>query len=404
MDSEELAELQQLAVTDFSQALEVGPHEASAVLQSYLQELHNAHESVLLQLASAFKQHAGTALLGGGAALPQLIELQQHVLRLVAPSQPAVQCVTSAWQDAALAVLYGQDDDSATAAVDRLAGCRKQLASLFEHADLRLLPPPASHLQCRSMLACLLHLLLNPDLAGNVPAGAVETLRQLAAPPWFGRDLLHARQQQAAAFEAFAAVVQLSAGRHGMSTSQHRAALDFLLLFRPALPAVADFWWAHFAALLHSLVELALQGGTAVLRRPSLQGLVRSLCCLETAHMVLQLVLAHPAYQPDAEEAAAEEAALHRRKKAAAGAGGAATRGLNMAAALLSHDVPAFLAGCCELLCPEAQCALQARVQVLAGEALPWHAGRPTGTPMTLGPHIRRPRRHPCSFLLLPLV
>lgn len=370
MDSGELAEVQQLAVTDFHQALEVGPSEASAVLQTYLHELQNAQQSVLLQLASAFKQHAGSALLVGPAALPQLIKLHAHVLEVVEPSQSAVQCLKSAWQDAAAAMLYGQDGDDATAALDRLTICREQLASLFDLADLWLLPPPASHQQCRSMLACLLHLLLHPDLAAGLPAGAVQTLKQLAAPAWLGRDPVHARQQQAAAFEAFAAVLQRTASRQHTCALQHRAALDFLLLFRTTLPPVADLWWAHLAALLHGVAELAARGGTAVLRRPGLQALVRSLCCQETAHMVVPLVLAHPAYRPDGEETGADGDAQRRRSRAAAGGQGPTQRGLDMAAALLSHDVPAFLTGCCELLSPQAQCALPTRVQALAGEQL----------------------------------
>lgn len=216
-----------------------------------------------------------------------------------------------------------------------------------------------------------------------------------------------------AAFEAFAAVMQHpsvrqhggSGGRHGggrqhppaaggqadagqSSASTQEEALRFLQLFRAPLPAITDLWWAHFAALLHSLVAAAQAGGPLVLRRPALQPLLHSLCCDGTAHMVVQLLLAHPSYTGSG--GSADEPAAHaapaggrgRKRGGAAGraggregggrAGGSRKDGspreaLAMAAALLAHDVPAFLSGCCELLRPEANCPLTVRVEAIAG-------------------------------------
>lgn len=216
-----------------------------------------------------------------------------------------------------------------------------------------------------------------------------------------------------AAFEAFAAVMQHpsvrqhggSSGRHGggrqhppaaggqagagqSSASTQEEALRFLQLFRAPLPAVTDLWWAHFAALLHSLVAAAQAGGSLVLRRTALQPLLHSLCCNETAHMVVQLLLAHPSYSGSSgstDEPAAPAAPAGGRGRKRGGAAGRAggregggkaggsrkdgspREALAMAAALLAHDVPAFLSGCCELLRPEANCPLTVRVEAIAG-------------------------------------
>ncbi len=215
-----------------------------------------------------------------------------------------------------------------------------------------------------------------------------------------------------AAFQAFTAVMQhpsvrqlgssTGSSRHGGAQQQAgggpegastQVALRFLQLFQAPLPAVTDLWWAHFAALLHSLVAAAQGGGPLVLRRPALQPLLRSLCCGETAHMVVQLVLAHPSYSGSSGDGGNEPAVPaaptggHGRKRGGtAGKGGGREGGskgrgkggggkkdgspreaLSMAAALLAHDVPAFLSGCCELLRPEANCALPVRVEALAG-------------------------------------
>lgn len=227
----------------------------------------------------------------------------------------------------------------------------------------------------------------------------------------YGSDPLHAKQQMAAAFEAFAAVMQhpsvrqrgSSSSRHG-TAQQHppgargqqegastREALRFLQLFRAPLPAVTDLWWAHFAAVLHSLVAAAQAGGPLVLRRPALQPLLHSLCCGETAHMVVQLLMAHPSYSGGSDGSdepavpAAPTAGRGRKRGGAAGkdagrdvaskgskGGGSKKDGspreaLAMAAPLLAHDVPAFLAGCAELLRPEANRCLPVRVEALAG-------------------------------------
>ena len=202
----------------------------------------------------------------------------------------------------------------------------------------------------------------------------------------------------AAAFEAFAAVMQHpsmwqrggggasaqhppAAGGDGVSTQQ---ALRFLQLFRAPLPAVADLWWAHFAGLLHSVVAVAKAGGPLALRRPVLQPLLRSLCCGETAHMVVQLLLAHPSVSGSGGSSSGDTAVPSGApgwKRAGRGGGregsgkaagggkkeGSPREALGMAAALLAHDVPAFLSGCCELLRPEANCPLNVRVEAIAG-------------------------------------
>lgn len=233
----------------------------------------------------------------------------------------------------------------------------------------------------------------------------------MLAPAWLGQDLRHTQYQQDIAFEAFAAVLQSCAVRQRLdalpppaAAEAYAAGLRFLLLFRPPTAAGTDLWWAHFAALLHALVALARPGGGG-LQQPAVKHLIRCLCGGETAHMVVQLVLAHPAFQaPEGSSTAGaggggrERAgepgrrggrapAGRRRKQAAGGAdggeeggGGGGTAGaaarvreaLAVAAGLLAHDVPAFLAGCCELLRPEANAALQARVEALAGKALGW--------------------------------
>lgn len=230
----------------------------------------------------------------------------------------------------------------------------------------------------------------------------------MLAPPWLGRDLWHAQYQQGAAFEAFAAVLQSPAVRQRLdvlppaaAAEAHAAALRFLLLFRPPTAAATDLWWAHFAALLHAVVTTA-RASRGGLQQPAVKHLVQSMCSGETAHMAVQLVLAHPAFQPressgtagaggggragwrEPSGTSARGRTGGRRKQAAGGAGGgeedggggtAGTAGrvreaLSVAAELLAHDVPAFLAGCCELLRPEANAALQTRVEALAGEAL----------------------------------
>lgn len=225
----------------------------------------------------------------------------------------------------------------------------------------------------------------------------------MLAPAWLGRDLRHAQYQQDTAFQAFAAVLQGAAVRRRLdalppaaAAEAHAAALRFLLLFRSPTAAATDLWWAHFAALLHALVALARPGGEG-LQQPGLRHLVRALCGGETAHMVVQLVLAHPVFHagegsgPAAAggggRGAAREPTTHgragrRRKQIAIGAGGAGEGGggggaagaaarareaLAVAAELLAHDAPAFLAGCCELLRPEANASLQLRVEALAG-------------------------------------
>ena len=394
MEGEEEAELQALALEDFKAALaQQGPQEAAATLQSYLAELHGAPEEVQLQLAAAFRQHAALHLAAGGGG-GAWAELQALLLRVVGSSSAAVQHVQGVGQDAVAALLYGQEGEAATAAVQRLQACRDSLAGLLG-VNLRSLPPPATHQQRRSMLACLLHLrLFQPP--GLLPA-ALQALSDLAAPPWFGRDLPDARRQQAAAFEAFAAVVQHAGARRRLTDAQCQAALRFLHLFRPPLPAVADTWWAHFAALLRGLVWQAVGGGAAALTRAAPQTLARSLCCLETAHMVVPLVLAHPAFQPGPEDATAGPS--RRKKGGGSGASAGAKRGLATAAALLAHNAPAFLAGCCELLRPEVNCTLQTRVEALAGGGGARRAGPGSGGPGGAwgGTRCLLTSRHPCQ-------
>lgn len=427
---------------------------------------------------------AGGAQRRSSAAGPVLdlqpyVDLQHQLLRVVAGCPQAERGVQEAWSDGAVALLYGTNGEPTAAAVDRLRSCTALLPTLLAPGSLRCLPAPADHQQRRSLLACLLHLSLAPP--PGLPAEALDELNVQAVPPWcagvvlclpafstavhlpcracamkpgalplvlvpacrrcqhphrllptgwsanclpflarYGSDPLHAKQQMAAAFEAFAAVMQhpsvrqrggssSSSSRHG-SAQQHppggarghqvgagqegastQEALPFLQLFRAPLPAVTDLWWAHFAALLHSLVAAAQAGGPLVLRRPALQPLLHSLCCSETAHMVVQLLLAHPSYSGGGDGSdepaapAAHTAGQGRKRGGAAGKDGGrdvASKGskgggsrkdgspreaLAMAASLLAHDVPAFLAGCAELLRPEANRSLPVRVEALAG-------------------------------------
>jgi uncharacterized membrane protein YgcG len=421
---EEEAELLLLALQDFKHALASGCSEAAATLQSYLVELRGAPHELLHQLATAWREHAGAGALTAAAASPaawqQLLNLQALLLRVVGPCGGAVQLVQGVLEDAAVGMLYGQAGEAAEAAVERLEACQGQVAALLRGGRLQRLPAPATHQQRRSMLACLLYLQLSQHTAaaagaactagaasggggsGGVPPEVLQQLAALAAPAWLGRDLLHAQQQMAAAFEAFAAVMQCRSMRQRLQASTHEpagdaeaeaeavgggghaAALCFLQLFRAPLPAVTDMWWGHYTALLYGLVQQAEHSGVLALRRPASQALVRSLCSTETAHMVVQLVLAHPAYQqPDGSSGADSRAGAGggSRKRGAggggskggastaagAGAGAGAKRALATAAALLAHDVPAFLGGCCELLRPEANCPLQTRVEALAG-------------------------------------
>lgn len=407
-DEQELQELRLLAVQDFKSALcSQSPQEAAATLRGYLAELRGAPEDVLLQLAAAFRSAAMAAVRGTAApaaALQPLLELQQLLLGIVGPSSAAVAELRGAWADGAAALLYGPAaGEPAEAAVDRLIRCQGMLAILLASA----LPPPASYMQARSLLTCLLHLLLLPP--SDLPGGVVEQLTALAVPPWFGRDFNHAKQQQAAAFEAFLAVVQhrsvahrlassssggisvmaAAAAAHGPPTScTPEAALRFLMLFRAPLPTVTDSWWAHFAAVLHGVVQLAQSGGALALRRPSTQALLRCLCTQDTAHMAVQLVLAHPSFQLEAASASAggggdagggrKRVGGARQKAGKGGAGAGPRQALAQAAALMAHDVPAFLCGCCELLRPEANALLATRVEALAG--MGWREGRRAGT------------------------
>jgi hypothetical protein len=372
MEVEEAWELQQLAVSDFEIALRSqGALPAAETLQTYLEELHDAPHEVLLQLAAVFKSHAEAAAASGNDFQPHLTTLQTLLLRVVARSSDAVQQVQGVWQHMTAALLFGQEGESAVAPTQRLERSGALLAALLDPVQLHGLPPPATHQQRRSMLVCLLRLQLFP--VPGVSEDSLAALRHLAAPPWFGQDPEFARRQQASAFEAFAAVVQQAGDALGSSIARREAAHGFLLLFRPPLPAIVDGWWAHFAALLHALVQLALNSGMTALRHAPQRALLRCLCCKQTAHMVVPLVMKHPAYQPEQEQdtphTTQPEAAAPRRKKVVTSSSGAVgtKRALGMAAALLSHDVPAFLAGCCELLRPEADCSLQTRVEVLAG-------------------------------------
>lgn len=365
-------ELQHLAVSDFEIALRIqGALPAAETLQTYLEELLDAPHEVLLQLASVFKSYAEAAAASGNDFQPHLTTLQTLLLRVVARSSDAVQQVQGVWQHMAAALLYGQEGESAVTSTQRLERSGALLAALLDPVQLHGLPPPATHQQRRSMLACLLRLQLFP--VSRVSEDSLAALRHLAAPPWFGQDQELARRQQAAAFEAFAAVVQQAGDALGSSSARREAVHSFLLLFRPPLPAIVDGWWAHFAALLHALVQLALDRGMTALRHAPQRALLRCLCCKQTAHMVVPLVMKHPAYQPEQEQdtphTTQPEAVAPRRKKVVTSSSSAVSikRALGMAAALLSHDVPAFLAGCCELLRPEADCSLQARVEVLAG-------------------------------------
>jgi hypothetical protein len=418
---EEEAELLLLAIQDFKHALASGCSEATATLQSYLVELRGAPDELLHQLATAWREHTRAGALAAAAASPaawqHLLNLQALLLRVVGPCGSAVQLVQSVLENAAADLLYGQAGEAAEAAVERLEACHGQLAALLRGDRLQRLPAPATHQQRRSMMACLLYLQLSQHTAagaagaaaspegrggGGVPPEVLQQLAALAAPAWFGRDLVHAQQQMAAAFEAFAAVMQCRSVRQRLQASTHEpssdaeaeaeavggwahaTALRFLQLFRAPLPAVTDMWWGHCTALLFGLVQHAQHSGVLALRRPASQALVRSLCNAETAHMVVQLVLAHPAYQQAVGSSGADSRAGGgggSRKRGAggggskggaptaagAGAGAGAKRALATAAALLAHDVPAFLAGCSELLRPEANCPLQTRVEALAG-------------------------------------
>ena len=416
-DREELAELQALAVQDFGSALAAqGPAEAATVLRSYLVELESAPHGVLQQLAEAYAAAAAAFVSGGSRrsaqSLQPLLDLQDLLLQVAAPSAAAAAAVRGAWAQGAAALLYGAEAEAAAAALDRLERCAPMLSSLLAPGALEGVPAPASHAQTRSLLACALRLALLPP--PGAPASAADALTGLALPPWFGRDAVHAEQLQAAAFEAFLAVVQhpavarrlvsasasASGGGGGPAaaptsggaapTCSPEAALRFLLLFRGQLPATVDSWWAHWATVLHALVAQAQTGGALALRRPAIAALLRCLCGAETAHMVVQVVLAHPSFQPDAGVAAAEAGAAGGRKRGggggrkagggkkggAGGAGGGGTGGgggrpkqaLAMAASLLAHDVPSFLAGCCELLRPEASAPIGLRVEALQGE------------------------------------
>ena len=292
--------------------------------------------------------------------------------------------------------------------------CSTQLVGLLlSSTRLARLPPPATHAQRRNLAACLLWVTLFPDALPAAPFTLAQHLQSLAAPPWLGRDARHAQQQMSAAFEACLTLLQgrvarqrLEAAGPAAAADAHAAALRCLLLFRPAPPSVANLWWAHFSAALRGLVLLAAApsgGGAAALHAASLRHLVRCLCCSDTAHMLVPLVLTF--CQELAGSAAAAPAgtaagggggrgggkagrgrgrkAAGRGEEGGGGGGGpsAATtkQALGIAAALLEHDPPAFIASCCELLRPEANAATQTRAEALAGGCWRVLAGRPCG-------------------------
>ncbi|GAB4823043.1 hypothetical protein N2152v2_010089 [Parachlorella kessleri] len=198
-----------------------------------------------------------------------------------------------------------------------------------------------------SMLGALYVLLF----LGDSNAHLAEQLAAAMLPPLFGSE---PSLTEAAIQGAFTAAVELLHSETiirrlaSLTEEDKRAALQralhFLQLFRTSRPEVVDTWWAAYGATIHELVSYAQQNGSAALKQAQLQLIVRVLCCQSTAEMLALYVMGHPAY---------------------AEAKDGPRRAFSVLAALLQHDIPAFLEGCCATLQPENSCSLAVRIEGL---------------------------------------
>jgi hypothetical protein len=133
-------------------------------------------------------------------------------------------------------------------------------------------------------------------------------------------------------------------------------AWSLLAILQKISPAACDIFWGAYASTVLQLAPLVTRHGGNHL---SLSCVVKLLCNLDTASMLLQCLLANPAATSNA---------------AAAGAVGNAGSAKSIksafkAAMVLLRDFPeAFVSACCDILTPAANAAFATRIEALHGK------------------------------------